>query len=191
MRKLEAQWATGLGSQLKTEDGGDNAVDLFKWGQQLSVAWATMGGLEPWLRLRHEVIAPYLGKTSAALLSSLPPDAKEAFAKWWTSYGTAMHEAFEAIEQNLRSQRADAAQSLAKALDPHLPQPWRSLPLSRKAVLTLLTAPVSCVLVGMRRPGYVHDILALRDHPVRLLSAATGPVDLEAVNASLAQMTLS
>jgi hypothetical protein len=69
-----------------------------------------------------------------------------------------------------------------------LPAPWRALPLSRKAVLTALAAPVACVLVGMRQPGYVQDIATLREHPVRLLSAATGPVDLNAVAASIAQI---
>jgi hypothetical protein len=77
---------------------------------------------------------------------------------------------------------------LAARLDPCLPAPWRSLPLSRKVVLSLLSAPVSCVLVGMRQPGYVADMLALREHPVRLLSAAAGAADLGAIGRSFAPL---
>ena len=54
----------------------------------------------------------------------------------------------------------------------------------------MLSAPVSSVLVGMRQPGYVHDMLALREHPVRLLSAATGPVPFDRLSASLAAIDL-
>ncbi len=64
------------------------------------------------------------------------------------------------------------------------------MPLSQKAVLTVLSAPVSSVLVGMRQPGYVHDILALRDTPIRLLSAGTGPVDFDAVHAAMDRLQL-
>jgi hypothetical protein len=190
VRKLEATWATGLGKRIATDDGGDDAVDLFRWGQELANNLDAIPDLDHWQRLRHDRIGPHLGKTSAALLSSLPPDAREAFAMWWADYGTAMHSAFTAIEAGLRSRRHDTAQAIAAALDPLLPEPWRSLPLSRKAVLTLLSAPVSSVLVGMRQPGYVHDMLALREHPVRLLSAATGPVAFDRVSASLAAIAL-
>ena len=88
---------------------------------------------------------------------------------------------FSAVEQHLGREHQALAARLAERLDPHLPAPWRSLPLSRKAVLSLLCAPISCVLVGMRQPGYVADMLSLREHPVRLLSAAAGAADLSAV----------
>ena len=187
VRKLEAQWATGLGAQILTEDGSDNAVDLFRLGQELSGKIAELD-LERWQHLRHHVIAPMVGQTSASLLKSLTGDARDVFAQWWTRYGTALHEAFEAIEAALHGKQFDIANAIGDALDPHLPEPWRDLPLSRKAVLTALTAPVGTVLVGMRRPAYVHDIVALREHPVRLLSAAAGPVDLGALEAALAQI---
>lgn len=179
-RKLEAQWATGLGKRLQTE-AGDDAVDLFRWGQELSRALPRIGTLDQWQRLRHEVIAPHLGRTSAALLQELQGEARTEFSQWWEAYGTALHGLFSAVEQHLGREHQALAARLAERLDPHLPAPWRSLPLSRKAVLSLLCAPISCVLVGMRQPGYVADMLSLREHPVRLLSAAAGAADLSAV----------
>ena len=76
------------------------------------------------------------------------------------------------------------------ALAPRLPEPWRGLPLSNKAILAALCAPVASVAVGMRQPGYVHEVLALREHPVRLLGAAAGPVDFEALQRAMASVVL-
>lgn len=192
IRKLEGQWATGLGSRIRTEEGegGDDAVDLFRWGRELSHGLPQLGSLEQWQQLRHEVIAPHLGRTSAALLGALQGEARQQFAAWWEAYGTAMHTLYTAIEQSLGQRHQALAQQLAQRLDPHLPAPWRTLPLSRKVVLSLLSAPVSSVLVGMRQPGYVFDLLALREHPVRLLSAAAGAADLSAIAESFAPLTV-
>lgn len=189
VRKLEAQWATGLGQRLVTEEGGDDAVDLFRWGQELSQGLAKLGSLEQWQQLRYEVVAPHLGRTSASLLAALEGEAREEFAGWWEAYGTAMHGLFTAVEQHLGRRHRARAHDLAERLDPHLPAPWRGLPLSRKVVLSLLSAPISSVLVGMRQPGYVADMLALREHPVRLLSAAAGAADLGAIARSFEELT--
>ncbi|MCA9709900.1 MAG: aldo/keto reductase [Myxococcales bacterium] len=191
VRKLEGQWAVGLGARLRTEEGGDDGVDLFRWGQELSQGLPRLGTLEQWQRLRHEVVAPHLGQTSSSLLRALDGAAKQEFASWWEAYGTAMHALFGAVERHLGQRHQALAQQLAARLDPHLPAPWRSLPLSRKVVLSLLSAPVSCVLVGMRQPGYVFDMLALREHPVRLLSAAAGAADLTAIAGSFAPLFAS
>ncbi len=189
VRKLEGQWASGLGKRLKTEEGGDDAVDLFRWGQELSKGVPQLGSLEQWTRLRYDVIAPHLGQTSVGLLGALEGEAKREFAGWWEAYGTAMHGLFTAVEQHLGRRNQVMAQTLAEHLDPHLPTPWRSLPLSRKVVLSLLSAPVSSVLVGMRQPGYVADMLALRENPVRLLSAGAGAADLRAIGDSFGSLT--
>jgi uncharacterized protein len=162
VRKLEGQWATGLGKQLVTPEG-DDAVDLFRWGQELAACQGEIRDLQQWNHLRHEVLAPQLGRTSAALLDALDGSTRETFAGWWTRYGAALHHAFEAIEAALRSRHGAHVQAISSALDDYLPEPWQALPLSRKAVLTLLGAPVSTVLVGMRHPGYVVDMLGVRD----------------------------
>lgn len=188
VRKLEAQWATGLGKQLMVGPD-ENAIDLFRWGQELAPRLRSMT-LAQWTHLRHEVVAPHLGRTSAALLDALEGDAREAFARWWGTYGTALHEAFEAVEGALRSRRRDIAGRIRDALGPVLPAPWGGLPLSNQAILTALSAPVSCVAVGMRQPGYVHDVLALREHPVRLLGASAGPVDFGALARAMDEVEL-
>jgi aryl-alcohol dehydrogenase-like predicted oxidoreductase len=188
VRKLEAEWATGLGQQLMVGPD-ENAVDLFRWGQELAPRLSAMT-LEQWTHLRHEVVAPHLGRTSATLLEALEGEPRQAFASWWERYGTVLHEAFEAVEAALRSRRRDLAGRITDALGPVLPSPWQGLPLSNQAILTALSAPVSCVAVGMRQPGYVHDVLALREHPVRLLGASAGPVDFGALARAMATVEL-
>lgn len=187
VRKLEAQWADDLGSRLRTSEG-DDASGLFRFGQELSRRLDELESLEEWQRLRHQVIAPHLGRTSAELLAALPAPERDEFAAWWERYGAALHAAFSAIERRLGADRQALAQRLRERLDPCLPEPWRGLPLSRKAVLALLGAPIGSVLVGMRQPRYVYDMVALREHPVRLLSAAAGAADLAAISAALADL---
>ncbi len=184
VRKLEAQWATGLGQQLVTE-AGEDAGDLFRWGRELSARADGLSSLQQWSMLRHDVIAPHLAKTSAALLSALAGPERESFSTWWEAYGTALHGVFGAIEAQLAADRFALADEITGRLDPLLPEPWRAMPLSSKAVLSLLGAPIGSVLVGMRQPGYVADMLMLRATPVRVLSAAAGVVDPSAVGAAL------
>lgn len=188
VRKLEAEWATGLGKQLMAGPD-ENAVDLFRWGQELAPRLPALT-LAQWTLLRHEVVAPHLGRTSAALLEALHGEPREVFAAWWERYGTVLHEAFEAVEGALRSRRRDLAARISDVLDGVLPEPWRELGLSNKAILAALCAPVSCVAVGMRQPGYVHDVLALREHPVRLLGASAGPLDFGALASAMATVEL-
>ncbi len=107
VRKLEAQWATGLGKTLRIDEQTD-AVDLFRWGQELAPRLDALG-LEQWVKLRHDVIAVHLGRTSAALLDALEGVVRETFSTWWTAYGTALHGAFDAIEAGLRGRRRDRA----------------------------------------------------------------------------------
>src|SRR5690606_31848322 len=117
VRRLEGQWATGLGKQLVTPDGSDDAVDLFRWGQELAACQTEIRELEQWQRLRHEVLAPQLGRTSAALLDALEGQMRDDFAKWWTRYGAALHDAFEAIELALRSERTALVRAISACLD--------------------------------------------------------------------------
>jgi len=54
------------------------------------------------------------------------------------------------------------AGAIAEIIDPALPAARRSEPLSRKAIWVLASTPgVGNVLVGMRRPDYVDDAMAV------------------------------
>lgn len=190
LRRLEGAWADDLGRRIVTEDGRDNAIDLFRWGQELAHALPQIDDLGRWQALRHDVIAPQVGHASAALLATLSGEPRSDFAAWWMMYGGALHRAFDAIEARLTVDRNATSRpaALARALDPFVPERWRGLPWSRRALLAVLSAPIACACTTMRDPLAVWDLLALREHPIRLLSAAAGPVDLAAVAAQVAQI---
>jgi len=162
LRDLEAHWARGLGKKLVTEDG-DDAVDLFRWGKELSRGLGMIRDPKRWERTRQEIIAPHVGEASSTLLETLEGEAREAFRQWWQEYGAALHDAFAAIEAGLETRAAHGALEIERKLDPLLPPAWRRLPLRQKAILCLLDAPTSSVLVGMRKVAYVHDVLAIRE----------------------------
>ncbi len=191
LRRLEGAWADDLGRRIVTEDGRDNAIDLFRWGQELAHALPRIDDVARWQALRHDVIAPQVGHASAALLATLSGEPRADFAAWWMQYGGALHRAFDAIEARLgvRKHATSWPAALARALDPFLPERWRDLPWPRRALLAVLSAPIACACTTMRDPAAVWDLLALREHPIRLLSAAAGPVDLAAVAAQVAQIT--
>jgi len=198
LRKLEARWATGLGQRLVTQ-AGDNAADLFRWGQELTRMLPAMEGLAGWQAIRHDVIAPHLGQTSAALLQHLTGAARADFAQFWVEYGGALHAVFTAIEAAFRVEENSAplerdanssAGRLGDVLDPWLPDSWRGLSLRGKAILTVLSAPVSAVWVDLPEPGDVHEILALRENPVGFPAGSDGRVDLAGLAAAVASFEL-
>jgi aryl-alcohol dehydrogenase-like predicted oxidoreductase len=183
LRKLEARWASDLGRALRI--GGGDATDLFRWGQLLSQAEARPDDLDGWQRLRHDVIAPHVGQASAALLGHLQGEERLAFGQWWREYGTALHAAFTAIERSLV--RAPFGRRVAAAIDPVLPESWRSLSLAARAVAVAASSGVTAAMVGMRTPAAVADLLALRGVLPAQLDVAAVAAALEPVAAQLAQ----
>lgn len=176
LRRLEGAWATGLGRRLRGAEG--DAVDLFRWSVALSEA--AVHDDAQWQTLRHDVIAPHVGRTAAALLAHLQGDDRDEFAAWWQAYGTALHHAFTAIER-ARSQ-VDPAQRIGRAITPLLPAPLHAAPLPVRAVGFALAAGASAVRVGVRTPTEAAALLdALADAP-----ASRSAAELDAVLRSLA-----
>ena len=72
---------------------------------------------------------------------------------------------------------------ISDRLAPALPAEVSGLGLSQRAVLTLLGAPIACVLVGMRKPAYVHDMRDLGPYVEGLQEGAEPrlTIDLEAL----------
>lgn len=155
VRKLEAAWATDLGARIRTGDG--DAADLFRWSRTLERFVAEDGTSDTWQRLRHEVIAPHVGRASAALLAHLGGEDRDAFAAWWQRYGTALHQAFTAIE----SAASTPQQRLAAAIEPLVPEALRALPLACRVLGIALSAPVCAVAVDLRSPADVAQLAAI------------------------------
>jgi len=163
-------------------------VDLFCWGKELSRGLWMIRDPKRWQKTRQEIISPHVGEASSTLLETLDGEAREVFRGWWQEYGSALHEAFAAIEAGLEARAAQGALEIERQLDPLVPPAWRTLPLRQEAILCLLAAPIGSVLVGMRRVAYVHDVLAIRELCERVHAAdEVERVDLVELAAALAQ----
>lgn len=185
LRKLEAQWATGLGKRIVDAQGA-SAVDLFRWGQAIAGFLASSPERADWLAFRHDVMAPHFGQASAVLLKNLTGAARPSFGTWWQHYAAQLSVVDEHVEGWFQSRQDATARRLEGALDRCLPTAWSTATLAQKSIAVLLSAPVSSILVDMCRPEVVHEMAQLRDRDGPLGSEPTQIVDLVAVQAALA-----
>jgi aryl-alcohol dehydrogenase-like predicted oxidoreductase len=182
LQRLEGEWAQGLGARLAAEYG-DGIRDLLRWGSELQSGLGQIRDLGHWLHLRNNVISAHCAQIEASLTSDLDPALLPEFRAFWDDYGQQMLAALDAIEDDFRARAQALTDAIGDRLAAATPTAWRGLPLSRRAVLTLLALPVTCVLVGMRRPAYVHDMASLgmvRPKP----GVGPGKVDADALVAA-------
>ena len=111
-----------------------------------------------WRQIETDHILPRAGGVLAYLQQNA---GNPATRSWMGDYGTCLKQALEAV----RSCYAPAAARRAEALKAAIRQAdadWDTdRPLSQLAIRTLASTPgISAVLVGMRQPAYVRDVLA-------------------------------
>jgi uncharacterized protein len=173
-QRREDEWQQGLGrsvaDELATADQGPALREqllqhTFRWGHELGRSLSAIRDLQHWLHVRNGVIATHMGQVSNTLLGQLTGTTLEAFRAWWEDYSGALLAALDGVEDGFRAQALATLEAIGDRLAPAIPEAWIELPLSQRAVLALLgsgpPAAVSAVLVGMRRPAYVHDMTAL------------------------------
>lgn len=160
LQQLEAGWAQGLGARLAAEYG-EGLRDLLRWGAELEAGEGQIRDLGHWLHLRNDVIAVHVAQLEASLTSALDDALLPEFRAFWDDYGQQLLAALDAMEDNFRARAQALTDAIGDRLATVTPDAWRGLPLARRAVLALLALPVTCVLVGMRRPAYVHEMAAL------------------------------
>lgn len=171
-QRREDDWQQGLGRRVADElastdsDPGLREQLLrhtFRWGHELGRSLASIRDLQHWLHVRNGVIATHMGQVSNTLLSQLTGALLQAFREWWEDYSAALLAALDGVEDGFRAQAQAACEAIGDRLAQAVPDAWSELPLSQRAVLALLATqpPISAVLVGMRRPAYVHDMTAL------------------------------
>jgi len=189
--ELEESWRGGLGRELADNSGDPRFGDLFRWGTELTGGLTTIRDLGHWMQLRNGVIATHMGQLGGILLASLQGDVLARFRSFWDEYGATLGAALDGVEDGFRARARAVVDLIGDRLAPALPPELHGLPLSQRAILTLLAAPVSCVLVGMRKPAYVHDVSALSPYIVRLTAAGEDRlrIDLRAVSEAFAPTT--
>jgi hypothetical protein len=178
VEQLEQHWAHKdvAAFDRANESEADALGSVFRWGTELRRSLSQFDQLSQWRDLRTRIVEPALAQQYTALSAALDAKPQEAFQGWWDEYAPALQAALDAIGAQLSRRHQAVADAIAGKLDHFLPETWRERALSVKAVRTLLTAPITSVLVGMRRPSYVYDMLEVRE-----LMDDPQPFDLSAI----------
>lgn len=170
VQAIEGVFAQDWAPKIRVQ-GGPPADQMFRWGTELADAPQKLSGLDHWMAMQAQVIAPQV----QGLLQQLSQGFKNdmGFQTWGKRYVDAMNGLLTAVTADLvRRLGAEAAQ-LKGRIEPIAPDRWRGASLSRQALATLLsTDGVTAVFVGMRRKPYVDDALG---------AVALPPLDADAV----------
>lgn len=161
VKRLEAQALATLPLAPGTRPQLQESLVL---GALIEANWSQIRSREHW----QDVLAYYLGprlELTWHCLSQRPGDELDA---WMADYRQAVSELLSAAEGHFRALAHQQATALHQRLEPLLPSKARSYTLSQLAIDLLRSlAGVDVVLVGMRRPAYVADVLtALAQPPI-------------------------
>jgi hypothetical protein len=131
----------------------------------LRQSWRSFSGYDHWRQVRDDYLLPRI-RGALKFLDAQAAGSRE-LSSWRDAYTGALDAAFEAlggIHAQAAARKTAMIKSALAAADPD----WSGdASLSRLAVRALYsTAGVACVLVGMRRPDYVEEVLAEMNTPV-------------------------
>lgn len=148
-----------------TADVQDQLGQMLSAGQALDGYWLGINSYQRWLETRSGYLIPRINSALRFLemLKKQPDDLDE----WIEGYIAAANSTFEAITAYYQEQALDeAAQLKSKIRD--ISSDWgEAVSLSQLAIRALRsTSGVSSVLVGMRQPTYVEDVLAELQRPI-------------------------
>lgn len=133
-------------------------------GQVLQNRWYSLGTFHQWEQTVTSYLLPRLDAARSYLAQ--PGRLSEASTTWLQSYVEQVNLTFRsigAIYATLAQERNLTVRAQVESAEPA----WLADTLSQTAVRALrATRGVSCVLVGMRHPDYVADILAELEQPM-------------------------
>jgi hypothetical protein len=146
------------------QSGGQGMLpsEFFNWSQELRTIRPQIQGLEQWDHIEQQLIIPQVNRA----LQTVSRHMNEALSEQWDSWRNRYVQELPALLRGLRREATELSRSraatVARAINPLLPEPRRSESLSRKALWILTGTPgITCVLNGMRTPQYVDDALAV------------------------------
>ncbi|MDR3608356.1 MAG: aldo/keto reductase [Oligoflexia bacterium] len=126
------------------------------WGHIIRAHFERLSEIDAWKQTLRWQIGPSLENSLTALTRD------SAFHAWIKEYRAATSRLFTAITAYLENQASFRSDRIAALLDHAYPPIQTSQTLSRKVIRLYRSIPgIDCILVGMRRPEYVKDVLAL------------------------------
>jgi uncharacterized protein YyaL (SSP411 family)/aryl-alcohol dehydrogenase-like predicted oxidoreductase len=163
---LETDFRTRIASRLRAAEGGVPPEQLFRWAEELPAGLPHVRSLDHWEHIEAQRIVPQLVQVLQALDRGIGGSMAQAWHEWRDEYLPALQQLLAACRRVAAQRSRDDARAVAQGLDALLPPERRGEPLSRKAIWVLASTPgVTSVLVGMRRPAYVGDVLPVLEWP--------------------------
>ena len=163
---LESEFRRDVASSLQTSEASLPPENLFRWSADLKGASAHVRGLEHWQALESQRILPRLLQVVQVLDEGLTGRIGETWQAWRSRYLPELQKLLGELRRQAALKSQQAVAGIAAAVDPLLPSERRGESLSRKALWVVASTPgVSCVLNGMRSPGYVDDALGILSWP--------------------------
>lgn len=157
VQAIEAVFAQDFAPKIKVE-GGPPASEMFRWGHELADAPTKLSGIDHWMAMQSQVIAPQVQGLLNQLSQGFGKDV--TFQAWGKRYVEALNGLLAAVSAELIQKLGAQTAQFRGRMEPHVPERWKEASLSRQALATLLsTDGITTVLVGMRRKGYVEDVL--------------------------------
>jgi uncharacterized protein YyaL (SSP411 family)/aryl-alcohol dehydrogenase-like predicted oxidoreductase len=189
LRDLESELLLTIVPALAPPRSGARLDRLFAWGRELEELDRQSASQERWQQAAGAHVIPRIHEALRTLATASTGARAGAVAgrvrDWQARYVPELQKALDEVGRRAAERGQRAADPVRAALDPLLPGPRRSEPLSRKALWVLASTPgVTSVLIGMRRPSYVTDAMAILswpalDDPLAVLratrDAATAP----------------
>jgi uncharacterized protein len=171
---LEREYRSGLGAPSvlgapsgSADHAAASAADpLFELVEQISGLPDEVEDFVQWRQIEQQYVIPRINHVVGSVARGLPEEARGSWGAWWDRYLPALQALLAEIGRTVAQRGRSRTDSIAKVIDPLLPEERRGEPLSRKATWVLASTPgVSAVLVGMRRPEYVRDLMRVIDWP--------------------------
>jgi hypothetical protein len=162
---LEGEYRAEIASRLRVKQGSDRPEDFLRWADQLGGIRDRVSGVTYWEQIEWQVRG-LTARVVRALDQGLTGEPAERWRGFRDRYRPALERLLAAFRAEAAGRSQRESRAVGAALDRALPSERRGAPLSQKALWIVASTPgVSTVLVGMRRPAYVEDAIAILDWP--------------------------
>jgi uncharacterized protein YyaL (SSP411 family)/aryl-alcohol dehydrogenase-like predicted oxidoreductase len=177
---LEDEYRRDIALHLLPAQGGVPPDQFFRWAQEMQGVIHHVRSVEHWQAIESQRILPRAMQVLQVLDEGLTGEVAETWQSWRRRYLPRFQELLAGMRRAAALKSVAEIARVREQVMPLLPEAQRHESLARLAVWVLGSTPgVSSVLVGMRRPEYVDDVMAVLAWPkldtaVRVLETVNG-----------------
>jgi len=166
VRALEDEFQRSLAPDIPLARASAKAAELFRWSEQLAGIGDRLQSLEQWRHIEGQLIVPQIVQVLRALDGGLTGSLADTWRRWRDRYVPQLQRLLAALEGRAAARSQVVSDTIARAIDPHLPLRAQDESLSRKSLWVVASTPgVTCVLNGMRARPYVEDATGVLGWP--------------------------